>query len=449
MDLEICSIQEQTDEDVKAGRVKITMSAYEIYETGNYSQHNKRGLHWEEKYTIDNMESAIGAPFVVRFIDEERTIISDHGRMENDIEDGTIIFPDSDTVGHIEKVWIQEKEIEGKIRKVLMCSGVLYDQRYHELTKYIRSTLSSGGRIKGSVEICGKGKSEQILYEHGYGSHDSNGDLVFPRTPVKYDITAIAILSDFVPPADDGSEVIEINSLNNSTTPDNLNSHSDISDDIKQINKKEDSQMAEINNDSVVELNNKIVTQATEINDLQRQINEKDAELNRCKEELNSLKEKETELNQCKEELNASKDKETELNSLLVEANKTVEAQKTQIAELNSEIEPLRQMKADIDAKNAQAEVNSYFETIKKENGFSEAELNSLKTDFVDKCDLAGLKAKETELCVNKFKELKRIDTANAELNSVDTDTDSLFFSTKVDSVEINNIADDGSDLFK
>lgn len=443
MDFELCSIQEQTDEDVKAGRVKITMSAYEIYETGNYSQHNKRGLHWEEKYTIDNMESAIGAPFVVRFIDEERTMISDHGRMENDIEDGTIVFPDSDTVGHIEKVWIQEKEIEGKIRKVLMCSGVIYDQRYHELVKYLRSVLSSGGRIKGSVEICGKGKSEQILYEHGLGSHDSEGNIVFPRTPVKYDITAIAILADFVPPADDGSEIIEINSLNNQSN------HSDISDDIKKKEKKEDSKMSGINTDSIVELNNKIVEQTTEINDLQRQINEKDAELNRCKEKLNSLKEKETELNQCKEDLNASKEKETELNSLLVEANKTVEAQKTQIAELNSEIEPLRQMKADIDAKTAQAEVNSYFETIKKENGFSEAELNSLKTEYVDKCDLAGLKEKETELCVNKFKEMKRVDLASAELNSDDTETETLFFSTKVENVEINNVDDDGSELFR
>lgn len=448
-DLEICSIQEQTDEDIKAGRVKITMSAYEIYETGNYKQHNKRGLHWEEEYTRKNMASGIGAPFVVRFIDNERTLISDHGRMENDLEDGSIIFPDSDTVGHIEKIWIEDKEIDGKLRKVLMVSGVIYDQRYHELVKYIRSVLASGGHIKGSVEICGKGKNHQILYEHGYGNTDENGNLIIPRTPVEYDITALALLAEFCPPADDGSEVIEINSLNQTNFQTNNQDQSDTSDDINQKDEKEDSQMAEINADSVVELNNKIVEQATEINELKHQINEKDAELNRCKEELNSCKEKETELNSCKEELSASKEKETELNSLLVEANKTVESQKTQIAELNSEIEPLRQMKADADAKAAQAEVNSYFETIKKENGFSEAELNSLKTDYVDKCDLAGLKAKETELCVNKFKEMKRVDAVIVELNADDNDENKLFFSTKANNVEINNVTDDGSELFK
>lgn len=439
MELEICSIQEQTSDDIKSGRVKIIMSAYEIYESGNYSQYNKRGLHWEEKYTIDNMESAIGAPFVVRFVDDERTIISDHGRMENDIEDGTLVFPDSDTVGHIEKVWIEEKEIEEKNRKVLMVSGVIYDQRYHNLVKYLRDVLKKNGRIKGSVEICGKGKSTQILYEHGYGGTDAEGNWIIPRTPVKYDITALAILNDFCPPADDGSEVIEINSLKNQPG---------IPDDIKTNAKKEENQMAEINTDSVMELNNKIVTQATEINELQKTISEKDAELNRCKEELNALKNIEAELNKCKEELNACRTKEEELNSLLVEANKSVESQKTQIAELNTEIEPLRQMKADADEVKLQAEINSYFENIKKENGFSEAELNSLKTEFVDKGDLNGLKAKESELCINKFKEMKRLDRTNAELNSVSTQEDVLFFSTKPE-VEINNVADDGSDLFK
>ena len=444
MELELCSIQSQTDEEIKAGRVKITMSAYEIHDAGNYSQHNKRGLHWEEKYTRENMESAVGAPFVVRFIDDDRSFISDHGRMENDIEDGTIIFPDSDTVGHIEKVWIEEKEIDEKLRKVLMVSGVIYDQRYHELVKYLRTALASKGRVKGSVEICGKGKSPQIVYEHGLGSHDADGNLIVPRTPVQYDISALAILSDFVPPADDGSQVIEINSMKYSRTQMNK----------KDNNKKEESNMAEINTETVIELNTKVATQAAEINNLQHQVNEKDAELNKCKEELNACKEelnaykkKEEELNKCKEELNSSKNKETELNSLLVEANKTVESQKTQIAELNSEIEPLRQMKADVDSKTAQAEINAYFETIKKENGFSEAELNSLKADFVDKGDLAGLKAKETELCVNKFKELKKIDAANVEINSANNNSN-LFFSTK-NNAEVNSVIDDGSELFR
>lgn len=422
MDLELCSIQEQTSEDIKAGRVKIVMSAYEIHDTGNLSQMNNNGIHWEEKYTIDNMESAIGAPFVVRFVDMNRSLISDHGRMENDIEDGDIIFPDSDTVGHIEDVWIEDREVNGKTKKLLMVSGVIYDQRYHELVKYLREAISSGNHIKGSVEISGKGKLKQIVYEHGIGSKDKNDNLIIPRTPVLFDISGLALLSDFVPPADTASEVIEINQK---STKINLD----------DINKKEETEMAEDvkTDNTVVELNAKIIAQVEELNELK-----------------NKLSTTETELNSCKEKLTASKAKEVELNELLVEANKELEAQKNRVAELNGEIEPLRQMKADSEKAQAQAEINSYFENIKNENGFSEAELNSMKEDFVDKCDLDGLKAKETELCVAKFKAMKSAEKSELEINSAeDLNNGTLFFSTKTETVEANSANSDGSELFR
>ena len=414
MELEICSIQEQTSEDKKAGRVKIVMSAYEIHPSGDYDKYNKNGLHWEEKYTLLNIESAIGAPFVVRFLDEDRTIISDHGRMENDMEDGNIVFPDSETIGHIEKAWIEEREIEGIPKKVLMVEGGLYDQRYHGLVKNLSCAMRDGVKIKGSVEISGKGDSKAVVYEHGTGSKDQDGNLIIPRTPCKFDISAMAILGTFVPPADDSSEVVEINTH----SPDNK------SDDIKET-KKEETKMED--NKIVTELNDKIVAQANEINELK-----------------NKLSAAETELNSCNEKLAEATAKETELNELLVEANKSIESQKTQISELNTEIEPLRQMKADAEKATAQAEVNAYFEKIQKENGFSDAELNSLKADFVEKCDLSGLKAREAELCVEKFKALKVAEKAESEVNSEHSD---LFFSTKVEKVETNS-TDDGSNLF-
>ena len=125
-----------------------------------------------------------------------------------------------------------------------------------------------------------------------------------------------------------------------------------------------------------------------------------------------------------------------------------MESQNTPLAELNSEIEPLRQMKNEVEQEKAKAEINSYYENIVKENGFSEAELNSLKADYVEKCDLTGLKEKEAELCINKFKELRKMEKVNAELNSSEDSFCDLFFSTKPDSAELNNSVDDGSDLF-
>lgn len=425
-------------EDRKRGRLNITATALSIHERGQW---NKRGMTWIEEYVQDNIESAIGMPIVVSWL-VDKEIPSDHGMYGFD-EEGNRIFYDSDTVGYVEKAWIQEVTIDGIPGKKLICKGYIFSQRYPKFCKWLKNHKNNNERVKGSVEVDGKGDSKDIIYESGNG-HNPDGSWEIGRICKIFDFTGLAILSEICSPADDGSEVIEVNSLK--TKKEN---HSVDTDDINNKSKKEEGKMAEINTESVVELNNKIVEQAAEINELKRQINEKDAEINRCKEELNSSKEKEVELNKCKEELNASKEKESELNSLLVEANKSVEAQKTQIAELNSEIEPLRQMKKEADENAAKAEINSYFETIKNENGFSEAELNSLKTEYVDKCDLEGLKAKETELCVNKFKEMKKLDSVNAELNSNDTDS-SLFFSTKQVEAEVEiNSVDDGSELFR
>lgn len=403
-------------EDRKRGRLNITITALSIHNRGEW---NKRGMTWLEEYVNDNLKSAIGMPIVVSWL-VDKEIPSDHGTYDFD-EDGNRIFYDSDTVGSVQDAWIQDVEIDGIKGKKLVCKGYIYIQRYPKFCKWLKSQVEISEHVKGSVEADGKGDSKEIIYETGDG-HNADGSWEMGRIPKIFDFTGLCILCPhIVNPADDGSEVIEINSLNQSGK----------TVDIKTSNQKEESEMAEVNTDSVVELNNKIVNQATEINELQHQINEKDAELNKCKGELNALKEK-----------------EAELNSLLVEANKNVEAQKTQLAELNSEIEPLRMMKTKADEEKAKAEVNSYFENIVKENGFSEAELNSLKIDYVEKCDLAGLKEKETELCINKFKELRKMEKVNAELNSVQDSSCDLFFSTKPDGVELNSSIDDGSDLF-
>lgn len=413
----------ETAEDKKAGRTHIKMSALTIHQRGQW---NRRGITWLRENVEKNLESIIGAPFVVCFIDNNKTIPSGHGTLSYD-EDGNCEFLDSNTVGSIQKAWIENVEIDGVNSEKLVCSGYIYKQRYPKFVKWLKEEIKKGTHIKGSVEANGKGDSKQIVYEDGSNGKDENGEWITGRVPVIFDFTGVAILlPDVVTEADSGSEVIELNMLDETQSTDKT------SDDINE-NKKEETTMPEGANDkTIVELNEKIVSQVEELNELK-----------------NKLSATEAELSSCKEELQTAKDKEVELNELLVEANKNLEAQKAQVAELNTEIEPLRQMKADADKAKAQSEVNEYFETIKKENGFSEAELNSLQTDYVDKCDLDGLKAKETELCVAKFKAMKTAEQASTELNSTEeSNNDSLFFSTKVETVETNDV-DDGSDLFK
>lgn len=400
-------------EDKKAGRTHIKMTALTIHKRGEW---NRRGMTWLEEYVKANIESIIGAPYVVRFIDENKTIPSDHGTLTYD-ENGNCQFLDSDVVGSIQKAWIEEVEVDGVVSKKLVTSGYLYNQRCPNFVKWLKEEINTT-KIKGSVEANGKGENKSIIYEDGGNGKDENGEWIIGRIPVVFDFAALAILlPNVVTEADSGSEIIELNVVKESTDT--------TSDDIEE-NKtcKEENNMADLTNEAVIELNNKIIELNSQVNDFKTQLEAKDSEINVLKE------------------------KNEELNSLLVEANKTIESGKTQIAELNSEIEPLRKLKEEADKAKVMAEVNAYFETIKTENGFTEAELNSLKTEYVDKCDLEGLKAKEKELCVNKFKEMVKVTKATAEVNSNECDINTLFFSTKIETVEVND-ANDGSELFK
>lgn len=415
-DIEINEITE----DKKAGRMNITMSALTINSRGEW---NKRGMTWLENYVMDNIDSIIGAPFVVSWM-VDKEIPSSHGTLEYD-ENGECVFYDSDTVGSIQKAYLKDVEIDGVTSKKLIVEGYLYKQRYPLFCNWLKEQVDNNEHIKGSVEANGKGDSKNIIYEDGDG-HNPDGSWTFGRTPKLFDLSALAILY-LVPPADDGSEIIELNALQNTKSTE-IKKSDDINDNEEVDEKKEEESMAEKNNDaSIVELNNLIASQTTEINALKT-----------------TAAEKETELNALKEELNQFKTKETEINSLLVEANKTIESHKTQIAELNTEVEPLREMKVNAEKEKCKAEVNSYFESIKKENGFNDVEINSL-TSFVEKCDIEGLKKEEAKLCVSKLKELKTLSKANVEVNS---NEDTLFFSMKVENVETNS-ATDGTELFQ
>ena len=508
--IELCEMSD----DKKAGRVYIKMSALTIHQKGEY---NLNGITWLEEYVQDNIDSIIGAPYVVSWL-VDKEIPSNHGTMTHD-DEGNAQF-EGESVGTIQKAYIDEVEIDGKTEKRLVTEGYLFKQRVPKFIKFLKEKIEiDGEHIKGSIEINGKGDSKDIEYLDGRTNDD--GTLKIGRIPKVYDFTGLAILY-LETPADSGSEIIEINSKEGKVlkkikstqkveinelsfddiatlvtrafntvmrTKDNyddcyyrywihkfyptsrrvimysdcdvpykyymttyeidnnnivIGDISEVEMDWKPVNneqevevntslikdmlqnsKKEDKKTMEKDNNkdvSVVELNAQIVDKVNEINTLNKTISDKDVEINTLKE------------------------KEVELNQLIVEANKTIEAQKQQITELNTEIEPLRQLKVEKETKEKQAEINTYFETVKAENGFTEVELNSLKTEYVDKGDLEGLKSAETELCVKKVKEMKKVEKVETEVNSLNDNN--LFFSTKTETVE-NNTSDDGSELFK
>jgi len=199
--IEIC---EMSEEDV-AGRAKIRMSSHFIHpEAGKW---NKNGITWLEQYTQDNIKSAIGMNYVVSWADEENQIPSGHGEMSFD-EDGNVKF-EGVVVGSVLDAYVCDVEIDGQIKKVMMTEGYINSQRYSLFVKWLKEEIKNG-KVYGSIEINGKGKSKNIVYLDGNKNID--GTLKMGRCPTVFDFSGLAILSSLENQADDDSIVFEVNS---------------------------------------------------------------------------------------------------------------------------------------------------------------------------------------------------------------------------------------------
>lgn len=200
---EIC---EMSEDDV-AGRVKIVMTALEIH--SDNSKYNKNGITWLEEYVQENLSSIIGCPYTVCWLDEESQIPSDHGEMTYD-ENGDVQF-EGVAVGSIQDAYIESRIIDGEEKKVLTTVGYIYRQRYPKFVDFLRQELKTN-KVYGSVEINGKGKNKNIEYLDGNTNED--GTTKIGRIPTKFDFSGLSILYMTIP-ADDNSQILEINSKQN------------------------------------------------------------------------------------------------------------------------------------------------------------------------------------------------------------------------------------------
>jgi hypothetical protein len=360
--------------DDVSGRVKIKMSAHEIYRSD--SLYNKNGITWTLKGTEDNIKSAIGMPYIARFLDEDQEVPYDHGTQEYD-EDGNVSFPDSDQVGSVQKAYVEE--VNGKL--LLMTEGYLSAQRYPRFAKWLKNVIEQGQNIYGSVEINGKGNSKTIFYENGRTNPD--GSLKIGRKPLVYDYTGLAIMYG-EEPADNESQVYELNSKN----------------------KEEESLM--------------------EFKELYEQEVEKNQRLEIEKEDLSKTI----------EEINA---KVIEKDEAIVNATKILKEKEDEISNLTQAHAEINAKYEEKLAKEKELEVNSYFESIK--DLFEEDETNSLKV-FVESVDLAGLKAKEAEICTAKFKS-QAVKTENKSTKN-ESEVNSLFMvnTEEVETIEYKSLSD-------
>lgn len=303
------SLLEMSQKKDRAGRRNVKVVLHEIH--NDNSRYNENGITWLEQYVADNLSSAEGMPLCCQFIDEDMDVPYGHGEVSE--KDGQLIFQDSTVVGSIQRAYIDTVEVNGRQVKAVIGEGHIYANRYPKFVQWMDERINNGENVESSVEIAGNVENNnRIVYEGGWKEKG--------RIPKIFSYIGHAILS--IPPADNSAIILELNQKF-----------------------KEDETMK----DTVVELNNKIDEQRSEINSLKDEVKAKDVTV----AELNAKVEgKETELNSTIEELKEVKSQLEAKDSEIKELNTAKETMET---ELNG----LREYKANIENQKLIGELNT------------------------------------------------------------------------------------------
>lgn len=316
-------IYEVANQQTISGRRPIKVVLHEIHPDASHYQHN--GISWNEEYVKDNMESINGMSIVAEFLTEDRDAPYGHGL--TDIKDNLPLFEDATMVGHFDSSYIDDIEIDGETKRVLIAEGTLDEMRYPKFVEWLRKSMKESV-VKGSVEIVGKPENDNhIIYSDGWKEKG--------RVPQFYDYSGYAILG--IKPADDSAIIMELNSKQTSKEGER-----------EQMDENMKSELTEIINSAVVESNSKwdeyiakVQEKQAEIDQLRADIAEKDAEIERLHADFTTA-----------EAARAAQE------AGLAEANAKIDAMEKEKAlnELNSALEPYTDEQREI----AKAEIEAY-----------------------------------------------------------------------------------------
>lgn len=157
-------IFELSNERQITGRRKIKIVLHEIFPSHDTWQEN--GISWDEEYTAQNIESVTNMSICVEFLSEERRLPYGHGL--TDIKDNMPYMEDATVVGHCEKGYITDIEIDGETKKVLVGEGYIDEMRYPKFVAWLAEKLKNGS-VKGSVEIVGRPEMIIVLFTMAVG----------------------------------------------------------------------------------------------------------------------------------------------------------------------------------------------------------------------------------------------------------------------------------------
>ncbi len=186
----------------RAGRVPIKIALLKIHDDAEET--NLNGLHWDETYVTNAIESLKMMPICAEFCSEDKDVPVGHGLTGSETNEKGLdepIFENSEAVGVIEKGSIETVEINGEEIKALCGSGYLFNQRYPKFVKWVRANHALGN-VDTSIEIVGlESNANKIVYLEDEPKEEF-------RTPCEFSFSGTAILS--VTPSDSNAIVLEI-----------------------------------------------------------------------------------------------------------------------------------------------------------------------------------------------------------------------------------------------
>ena len=319
-------IFELSNERQITGRRKIRVVLHEIFPTRDLYQEN--GISWDENYTQQNLESVENMSLCVEFLTEERRLPYGHGLTE--IKDNMPLLEDATVVGHCNKAYIDDIEIDGVRKRVLIAEGYIDEMRYPKFVAWLKEKLETG-TVKGSVEIVGRPENEnRIIYDGGWKEKG--------RVPQIYDYSGYAILG--IKPADDTAVIMELNNKANKNKEEPVMDEKQIGQFVEQLKTSV--------TQTITELNNKNEEYEGQIAALQAQLSAKDAEIAELNEKLSTA-----EANAAAKDQTIA-DQTTELNELK-DTNAAL-AKEKKLAELNA---ALNEFSAEEQAL-AQSEIDAF-----------------------------------------------------------------------------------------
>ena len=378
----------------KGGRKNIRMILLTIHKDGEM---NRNGITWNEEYVNKNLESIKGIPICATFLDEDKDSLFDHGYTETvESEDGKSepLFLNSESVGVIEDAKIEDIEIDGETKRVLVGYGYIFCQRYPALcTKLETST------VKSSIEIMGKDENDRkIIYDGGYKEKG--------RVPMEYDFSATALLG--VLEADENCYVLEVAENQNKEEKLNMEFTEEMKNSIKEV---------------ISEMNDKSQNYETKILELNSTIKTKDAEITEKDEKISELNASVEQIQAALTELEDSQKTWWEERDVLIkELAKAKVAEK--IGEMNEALEKYSDEEKEVakeDIEKLTSEINACenVDELNKVTSEINSIVNKINSAIVDKQKKALKDAKIAEQ--NEAKENDTIDIFS-EVNSDNAD---------------------------